>query len=149
MKAIAIVLILFASLTVVGSSATNDFVVVTNDWYQGNFSNVLSYARQRMAINTNDIVAANIMVDYDVAFSSKVSISNSIDRLLACENMITNAKYRAISDIMRPYWIVYQRQKLPSFTQADLAERNEKAKRPGREMVSSYMLRLLWDEGLW
>lgn len=149
MRVIVITLILFASLVVVGSSATNDFVVVTNDWYQGNFSNVLRYAQRRIDSNSNDVVAAYILLDYNVNFSSNIEISNSINQVMCNSMTVTNARFKAMSELLRPYYFRYQREILPNFSAADLADRNAKATKPGREMPSTYILQMLWAEGLW
>ncbi len=41
--------------------SSNNFHSVTNDWYQGNYSNVYELAQQRLVANSNDLVAAVIM----------------------------------------------------------------------------------------
>ena len=149
MRAIVITIILFASLVVAGSSTTNEFVVVTNNWSLGNFSNVLRYAQRRIDSNSNDVVAAYILLDYNVNFSSNIEISNSINQVMCNSMTVTNARFRAMSELLRPYYFRYQREILPNFSAADLADRNAKATKPGREMPSTYILQMLWAEGLW
>ena len=62
--------------------SANNFHAVTNDWYQGNYSNVYELAQQRLVANSNDLVAAVNMESYDLRFSSFAAISNSILRLM-------------------------------------------------------------------
>ena len=57
------------ALTVGATPTQNTYHAVTNDWRSGAYSNVLELAQSRLAANTNDIVAAYIMKDYDIMFS--------------------------------------------------------------------------------
>ena len=71
----------------------NTYHAVTNDWYQGNYSNVYELAQQRLAANTNDLVAAVIMETYDLRFSSFAAISNSILRVMRASEAATLPAY--------------------------------------------------------
>ena len=64
MKTTIVSLVLTMAATVSAVPTTNTYVAVTNDWYNGNWSNVYELAQARFVANSNDLVAANIMVDY-------------------------------------------------------------------------------------
>ena len=71
----AIILALPAFALAVPSA--DNYHAVTNDWHKGNWTNVYELAQQRLAANTNDIVGAYIMKDYDIMFSDFTAMSNS------------------------------------------------------------------------
>ena len=52
-----------ATLAATAEPTADNFAAVTNDWYNGRWTNVFELAQQRFAVNSNDLVAANIMVD--------------------------------------------------------------------------------------
>ena len=83
--AIALSLSAFAWATPSG----DNYAAVTNDWYQGNWTNVYELAQQRLAANTNDLVASHLMVSYDILFSDYQAISNSILRLVGALDSVT------------------------------------------------------------
>ena len=65
---------LAALLTMVGAAAMavpsqDSYHAVTNDWYNGNFSNVLELASSRLAANTNDLVGTYLKLSWDVCFA--------------------------------------------------------------------------------
>ena len=62
--AIALSLSAFAWAT----PSSDNYAAVTNDWYQGNWTNVYELAQKRLAANTNDLVASHLMVSYDILF---------------------------------------------------------------------------------
>ena len=82
--------------------SSNNFHSVTNDWYQGNYSNVYELAQQRLVANSNDLVAAVIMESYDLRFSSFAAISNSILRLMRASEAATLPAYTNM------YWQFYR-----------------------------------------
>ena len=64
--AAAVVAIAVASFAGAASAmpSTNNFHAVTNDWYNGNFTNVYELAQMRLAANSNDVVGAYLMLDW-------------------------------------------------------------------------------------
>jgi hypothetical protein len=54
---------------------------VTNLWFQGDKSNVLSIAQERLACNSNDIAGAILKMEYDLEYLNLDEISNSIIRV--------------------------------------------------------------------
>ncbi len=75
---IAITVVLTVALAFMSDATPteNTYAAVTNDWYNGNWTNVLELAQIRRAANSNDLVAANIIVSYDVLFSDVGAMSN-------------------------------------------------------------------------
>ena len=57
------------------SPPVDNFVLVTNLWYQGSKSNVLAIAEQRLAANPNDLAGLVLKMEYDFSFLSFSSIS--------------------------------------------------------------------------
>ena len=82
-----------AALAVNATPTQNTYHAVTNDWRSGMYSNVLELAQSRLAANTNDIVAAYIMKDYDIMFSDFTAMSNSLQRLIRAGALVTLPAY--------------------------------------------------------
>ncbi|MDD2599807.1 MAG: hypothetical protein PHO37_11360 [Kiritimatiellae bacterium] len=72
---------------------TNFYTNVTNLWYQGNKTNVLSIANARLAQNTNDIAGLILKMECDVAFFNLSEISNSILRVIHAADTITTSNF--------------------------------------------------------
>ena len=125
------------------------FTAVTNDWYSGAYSNVYELAQQRLAVNTNDLAASHIMVEYDVAFSDMSAISNSIVRLLRVSDAETNPAFTNYYAATRAGWICYLEEYLPTLTDEQRTLEQSKSYIPGKRMTCQRMLKLLWDNGLW
>lgn len=139
-------------LTTVTASAeptANNFVAVTNDWYNGRWTNVFELAQQRFAVNSNDLVAANIMADYDVLFSDPQMVSNSIIRLMCISDAATLPAYTNLYQKMRPLWVDFLGEFLPVQTEATLLEQREKSFIIHKRMNSGFILKLLWENGAW
>lgn len=149
MKQLLVILLFELCATTCAAMSSNSVVAVTNDWRQGNFSNVLSLAQFRYSNNTNDVVAAYLLLNYDMAFSYSEQISNSIDRVIGASRLVTNIEFRAFSDRIEPSWRKYQRERLPRFTSNEWLERDLKARRANHYMPSEYALHLLQALGLW
>lgn len=125
------------------------YVAVTNDWYQGNFSNVYELAETRLAANTNDVVAAYLMHDWNMAFGYAADISNGLNRVIAASDSVTNQVFVNLFNRMRPAYLEYQREFLPTLRDVDMDAERYKAYRRGRTMTSSLVLRVLDEQGLW
>ena len=148
-KRIATVLAATA-VAVLAVPSENTYHAVTNDWYQGNYSNVYELAQQRLVANSNDLVAAVIMESYDLRFSSFTVISNSILHLMRASEAATLPAYTNM------YWRFY-RDEYNWYLGEYLPQQSE-ARRQG-EMYKAYAihvpmtcaptLKLLWDENLW
>ena len=93
MKKLLIGFVLTVASTSVGLSQTNFYTSVTNLWYNGHKSNVLEMAEARFAQNTNDMAGLIIKVEYDIDFTQRDSISNSINRALAIGQTITSINF--------------------------------------------------------
>ena len=72
---------------------TNFYSNVTNLWYQGYKSNVLSLAEARLLQNTNDIAGLILKAEYDLEFLELTSISNSYERVIQVGDTITTTNF--------------------------------------------------------
>jgi hypothetical protein len=72
---------------------TNFYTTVTNLWYQGYKSNVLSLAEARLLQNTNDIAGLILKAEYDLEFLELTSISNSYERVIQVGDTITTTNF--------------------------------------------------------
>jgi len=140
-----------ASTTIVlrATPSSNDVQSVTQDWYSGNYSNVYELAQQRLAANTNDLVGAYLMMEYDTCFSSIEAASNSIMRLVRISDTVTLPAYTNHYNHMRSGWIWYANEFLPSRTPAQRELNYQKSLQPGNEMSSDFLLEILDEGGLW
>ena len=72
--------------------SSNNFLSVTNDQYNGNFSNVYELAQLRPSENTNDLEGAYLMLEWDACFSNFSAISQSVSRLIrSADNIAVRA----------------------------------------------------------
>lgn len=135
-------------LTTYGIPSQNNFHAVTNDWYNGNWSNVYELAQLRLAANSNDLVAAHIMHEYDICFSDFSAMSNSLVRLVHSSDMATNADYAQLYCQFREGYLWYLNEFLPTLTD-EFRIQDQKTYSAHSEMVSTFWLRLLMNCGLW
>ena len=142
-------MIALAAIWCKGMPSTNTFAAVTNDWYNANFTNVYELAQQRMANNSNDVVAAYLMLDWNAAFGSVVDISNSVTHVVRTSDLVTNTIFSAKYQIFRPSYLSYRDEFLATQTSATLDNEKFKSYLPHKAMASEYMLKLLDIAGLW
>ena len=147
--AITFALTVALAFTADATPTENTYAAVTNDWYNGNWTNVLELAQIRRAANSNDLVAANIIVSYDVLFSDVGAMSNSVTRLIDAMDQssapaLTNLHFR-----LRPGWVYFRDQFLPYQTAADLQQQHEKSYITHKPIDCDFVLKAIWDNGLW
>ena len=150
MKKLIVAALAATASAVFAEPSSNNFHSVTNDWYQGNYSNVYELAQQRLVANSNDLVAAVIMESYDLRFSSFAAISNSIQRLMRASEAAalpayTNMYWRFYRDEYNWYLGEY----LPQQSEARRQSEMYKAYKIHVPMSCTSTLKLLWDENLW
>ena len=148
-NAIAATVLSLSALAHAAPSADN-YASVTNDWYQGNWTNVYELAQQRLAANTNDLVAAVIMETYDLRFSSFAAISNSILRVMRASEAATLPAYTNM------YWRFYRddynwylNEYLPQQSEARRQSEMYKAYKIHVPMSCAPTLETFWDYNLW
>ena len=148
-KLIATALVVTAA-TAFAVPSDNTYHAVTNDWYQGNYSNVYELAQQRLVANSNDLVAAVIMESYDLRFSSFAAISNSILRLMRASEAATLPAYtNRYWRFYRDGYSLYLSEYLPQQSEARRQAEMYKAYKIHVPMSCTSTLKLLWDENLW
>ena len=149
MKRIIASIVLAVTATVGAVPTTNTYVSVTNDWYNGNWSNVYELAQARFSANSNDLVAATIMVDYDVLFSDFHAMSNSIIRLTNIAHNVSLPAYTNIYQKLRPGWEFFLDEFLPRQTEVNLQDQRTKSYIIHKPMSSDFILDILWQNGMW
>ncbi len=137
------------AVTAVATPSSNSVEAVKQEWYNGNYSNVYELAQQRLAVNSNDVVAAHLMMEYDTAFSSRTAMSNSVMRLVEVSDTVTLPAFVEHYQAMRSGWIWYASEYLPSRTDAQLEAHRQKAHETHRAMSSDFLLEILDEGGLW
>jgi len=150
MKKLIAALLAVTAVAAFAVPSENTYHAVTNDWYQGNYSNVYELAQQRLSSNTNDLVAAVIMETYDLRFSSFSAISNSILRLMRASEAATLPAYTNM------YWSFYRDgynwyldEYLPQQSEARRQSEMHKAYKIHVPMPCAPMLETFWDNNLW
>ena len=138
-----------AAATLCATPSSNTVEAVTQDWKQGNYSNVYELAQARFASNSNDLVAAHLMMEFDTAFSSREAASNSIMRLVRISDEVTLPAYTNLYGMARSSWIWYANEFFPSLTDTELEQHHIWAQTTRHEMSSDFMLEILWKNNLW
>ena len=149
MKMLLTISIALAAAWCYGMPSANTFAAVTNDWYTANFTNVYELAQQRMANNSNDVVAAYLIFDWDVCFSCLDSVSNSVTRVIRLSDAVTNSAFKSKYLSLRDTYISYRDELLPTVDEAVRISEQYKSYLPHKEMPSAYMLDVLNQAGLW
>ena len=150
MKKLMATALVVTAATAFAVPPANTSHAVTNDWHQGNYSNVYELAQQRLVANSNDLVAAVIMESYDLRFSSFAAISNSILRLMRASEAATLPAYTNMYwRFYRDGYNLYLSEYLPQQSEARRQAEMYKAYKIHVPMSCSPTLKLLWDENLW
>ena len=147
--AITFALTVALAFTADATPTENTYAAVTNDWYNGNWTNVLELAQIRRAANSNDLVAANIIVSYDVLFSDVGAMSNSVTRLIVGMDQSSAPALTNLHSRLRPGWVYFRDQFLPYQTAADLQQQHEKSYITHKPIDCDFVLKAIWDNGLW
>ena len=126
----------------------DNYHAVTNDWWNGNYTNVCELAQQRLAADTNDLVAAHIMWEYDICFSDFAAMSNSIQRLMRVADEVTLPAYTNRYQRLREGYADYLANVIPSFPPGH-QQPSPAGYPPHWPMVSTDYLRIIWEGGLW
>lgn len=149
MKSIILIVLVLAAVRMNAAPSVNTYAAVTNDWYNANFTNVYELAQQRMSSNTNDLVGAYLMLEWNMAFGSVASVSNAISRVVNLSDSVTNQPFRTVYAGLRDDEIEYRDRVLPTISDADVEAERYKSYLPHKKMVEDYMLRQLWISNLW
>ena len=72
-----------------GLAQTNFYTNVTNLWYQGDKTNVLEIAEQRLNVNSNDIAGLILKAEYNFEFYEVNNLSNAYLRVIQVGDAIT------------------------------------------------------------
>ena len=127
----------------------DNYASVTNDWYQGNWTNVYELAQQRLAANTNDLVASHLMVSYDILFSDYQAMSNSIQRLVCALDSVSEPSLTNLCSNLRSGWVYYLDEFLSQQTDAVLQEQRAKSQIPHKPLDCDFILEQISESGLW
>ncbi len=146
---IAAVAAISSGLALFATPTTDNYHSVTNDWYNGNYSNVLELANLRLAANSNDMVAVHLKVEYAMGFGSITDISNEVSRMMAVCDAATAPAYTNMYQKVRPGWVYFMNERLPAYTAEQIAEEHQKASQPHQKMMMELPLRILDEAGLW
>jgi len=149
MKVSAIIMFAFCWLSCSAGIPANSFVAATNDWYNGNFTNVYELAQSRLAANSNDVVGAYLMLEWDMSFSTLEAISNSITRAVRLSDTVTNSVFVIPYSAIRAACLSYRDTYLCRKTNDDLLNERYKAYKRKVPMINTYLLDLLDRVGLW
>ena len=128
----------------------NNFVLVTNLWYQGDKSNVMAMAEQRLAANSNDLAGLVLKMEFDLEFSNDSSLSNNVIRLLSAAEAVTNLFMHTDYPRMRKNlnWFLNLLAEEYHPTSAELEEEKAKAFIIHKRMTYECYLKWLHDDGL-
>ncbi len=138
-----------AALAVNATPTQNTYHAVTNDWRSGMYSNVLELAQSRLAANTNDIVAAYIMKDYDIMFSDFTAMSNSLQRLIRVGALVTLPAYTNRFPRLRQGYEDFLEFVIPAHDDNFRIQEQQRPIPPGTPMNSEHLLQLFWENNLW
>ena len=137
------------ALAINAAPTQNTYHAVTNDWRSGMYSNVLELAQSRLAANTNDIVAAYIMKDYDIMFSDFTAMSNSLQRLIRAGSLVSLPAYTNRFPRLRQGYDDFLEFVIPAHDDNFRIQEQQRPIPPGTPMNSEHLLQLFWESNLW
>jgi len=137
------------SWAAVAVPSADNYRAVTNDWYNGNFTNVLDLASARLAADTNDVVGAYLKLSWDICFADIPTLSNSVTRTIALSDAVTNAAFSNDFQRLRPVMVAFRDEILPNVTEEMRLADLPKASLPHKPIPEKRWLELLWNNGLW
>ncbi len=149
MKNSIVAVIALSAWQTFAAPSSNDFHSVTNDWYNGNFTNVYELACARIATNATDVVGAYLMLDWDLAFSDYATISNSMMRVVSCSDLVSVPAFTNAYGKCRSLCISFCEDFIPKQDEATRESAQSNSRQKFGFMTNQRMLKLLWDEGLW
>ena len=125
------------------------FTTVTNLWYEGHKSNVFAIAEQRLAANSNDLVGAIMMFDYDLEFSNEGNYSNDVRRIFSFTNNLPIGTFVNNIDLVTSAlngFLDYLSSN--PMTPAEIQKDKSKALIIHKPMSNEILLKWLHDDGL-
>ncbi len=150
MKKTVIIAVAMLTECAFATPSSNNFHAVTNDWYNGNFSNVYELAQMRLAANSNDVAGAFIMMEWDTCFSDFSAMSNSVNRLIRSADLITSpAVFTNRYARMRDGYVYFRDVFLPAQVEEEREQEQQKDQTHRTHLLCSQWLELLWDNNLW
>ncbi len=148
-KMISAAVAALCGVTLLATPSTNTLDAVKADWYEGRFTNVYELAQSRLAANSNDLVAAHLMMEWDLAFSGREALSNSIMRLVRVSDEATLPAFTNLYRVTRSGWMRYVNTYLPSVSDEELEMHHQRSLQNHRPMNSDILLEVLDENGLW
>ncbi len=139
----------WGAAAVFATPSTNTLDAVKADWYEGRYTNVYELAQSRLAANSNDLVAAHLMMEWDLAFSGREALSNSIMRLVRVSDEATLPAFTNLYRMTRSGWLRYVNTYLPTLSDAELELHHQRSLQTHRPMNSDVLLEVLDENGLW
>ena len=100
-------------------------------WYQGNKTNVLAIAEQRLQQNTNDIAGLLLKVEYQVEFFHFDQLTNTMTHLLTVAESYTGTNFLKRLSVLREDFTVmkeYSTNYPPGQLEVDLPKTNQAGK---------------------
>ena len=149
MKRSIIAFVAIVAECAVAMPTSNNFHAVTNDWYNGNYSNVYELAQLRLAVDTNDVVGIHLKVAFDIYHSDSLVLSNDMSRLVEVSDAISNPAFTNVYNVLRPDYISYRDEFIPSITDTERLIEQSKSRCGHKPIPGCFLLKILWDNGLW
>jgi len=118
---------------------------VTNLWFQGQKSNVLEIANQRLNINTNDIAGLILKLEYEVEFLEFTAFSNTVQRVLTVGKTITSTNFvREFSEYEEDINVLIDA--LPHYPANEIAVDKLKALLPNKPLAADEVIKALQND---
>ena len=145
MRIIAAVFILLVGV-LVSFGQTNFYEEVSSLWYEGQKTNVLNIAEQRLQQNTNDIAGLILKMDFQIEFVELDVVSNSMQRVLDVGSQITTTNFVAVFPLVQSD-INHLLEMLLLYPTNEIAGDLDKANLANKPLTSGYAIKALQDDG--
>lgn len=125
---------------------TNFYNEVSQMWYDGNKTNVLSIANERLLTNSNDIVGLILKLEYESAFLDIDNMTNTMERVVTVGADIGSTNFATTYTTFLDGVMILQ-EVLTNYTAEDILSDRQKGSISNKPMNFGDLLKALEDDG--
>lgn len=140
-------ILLIALAAALAAPASQEYATITNTWQTLGASNLLVLAEARLATNQNDIAGLLMKASYDFDYADKVTLSNSLQRILDVGPTVDLLTFKTIFTVMTRRDIASTFRVLARETPEKHAADREKMRRRKHPMAYAPELHALEKDG--
>ena len=136
----------FLTLVATALAQTNFYEQVSTLWFEGNKTNVLNIAEQRLSQNPNDIAGLILKMEYEIAYVQIEDMSNTMIRVLDVGENISSVNFTSVFPSVRAD-INNLLSLIPLYPTNQIAEDRSKGNLSHKPLIYSKAIEALQNDG--